>query len=300
MKSPIAGLNGSGPYEANWDSLLQYEAPEWYQDAKFGIWAHWSPQCVPEKGDWYARNMYREGSEQYKYHLERLRTSILFGYKDLCPQWTLLNWQPDELIDRYKKAGARFIFALANHHDGFDCWDSKHHPWNSQRIGPHRDVVGTWAKSARERGLRFGVTVHQARNWWWFEPSHGADKQGPLAGCAIRWPPFSASGPGRVVARIRSSSALRTEAPRRRPPRPYLRQELLRSNRDLIDQHDPDILYFDNSMFPLGWAGMNVAAYFYNRSLLAMRRQCGCSCQHQERAGSTRQRALSRLRARPY
>jgi alpha-L-fucosidase len=68
--APRSGLNGSGPYDANWDSLLQYEAPEWYQDAKFGIWAHWSPQCVPEKGDWYARNMYLEGSEQYKYHLE--------------------------------------------------------------------------------------------------------------------------------------------------------------------------------------------------------------------------------------
>src|ERR1035441_8765733 len=140
MKSPFVGLNGSGPYEATWDSLLQYEAPEWYQDAKFGIWAHWSPQCVPEKGDWYARNMYLEGSEQYKYHLEHYGHPSRFGYKDLCPQWTLLNWQPDELIDRYMKAGARFFFALANHHDGFDCWDSKYHPWNAKRIGPHRDV----------------------------------------------------------------------------------------------------------------------------------------------------------------
>jgi alpha-L-fucosidase len=111
--------------------------------------------------------MYLEGSEQYKYHLEHYGHPSNFGYKDLCPQWTLLNWQPDELIDRYKKAGARFFFALANHHDGFDCWDSKHQPWNAAKIGPHRDVVGTWAKAARDRGLHFGVTVHQARNWWW-------------------------------------------------------------------------------------------------------------------------------------
>jgi alpha-L-fucosidase len=268
MESPIAGLNGSGPYEANWDSLLQYEAPEWYRDAKFGIWAHWSPQCVPEKGDWYARNMYVEGSEQYKYHLEHYGHPSRFGYKDLCPQWTLLNWQPDELLDRYKKAGARFIFALANHHDGFDCWDSKHHPWNSQRIGPHRDVVGTWAKLARERGLRFGVTVHQARNWWWLEPSHGADKLGPLAGVPYdgeltnredqhEW--WQGYDPQVLYGPKHPADAL---------PDPSYVKNFYDRTRDLIDQHDPDILYFDNSIFPLGWAGMNIAAYFYNRSFL--------------------------------
>jgi alpha-L-fucosidase len=268
MKSPLVGLNGSGPYDANWDSLLQYEAPEWYQDAKFGIWAHWSPQCVPEKGDWYARNMYLEGSEQYKYHLEHYGHPSRFGYKDLCPQWTLLNWQPDELIDRYKKAGARFFFALANHHDGFDCWDSKYHPWNAKRIGPHRDVVGTWAKLARDRGLRFGVTVHQARNWWWLEPSHGADKQGPYAGVPYdggltqrqsqhEW--WNGFDPQMLYGPKHPADAL--------PDLSYVKHFYDRT-RDLIDQHDPDILYFDNSMFPLGWAGMNIASYFYNRSLL--------------------------------
>jgi alpha-L-fucosidase len=243
MESKIPGLNGNGPYEASWHSLLQYEAPEWYQDAKFGIWAHWSPQCVPEKGDWYARNMYVEGSEQYKYHLEHYGHPSRFGYKDLCPQWTLLNWQPEELIDRYKKAGARFFFALANHHDGFDCWDSKHQPWNSQRIGPHRDVVGTWAKLARDRGLRFGVTVHQARNWWWFEPSHGADTQGPQAGVpydgALRliqsqqgW--WQGYDPQMLYGPKHPADAL---------PDPSSIKHFYGRTRDLIDQHDPDILY---------------------------------------------------------
>jgi alpha-L-fucosidase len=267
MTSPISGLNGAGPFAGNWNSLLQYEAPEWYRDAKFGIWAHWSPQCVPEKGDWYARNMYVEGSDQYKYHLEHYGHPSRFGYKDLCPQWTLLDWQPDQLIDRYKKAGARFFFALANHHDGFDCWNSKHHPWNSQRIGPRRDVVGTWAKAARDRGLRFGVTVHQARNWWWFEPSHGADKLGPQAGIpydgALRqdqgqqdwWQGFD---PQVLYGPKHPANAL---------PDPSYVMDFYNRTRDLIDQHDPDILYFDNSMFPLGWAGMDIAAYLYNRSL---------------------------------
>ena len=267
MQSPIPGLEGKGPYAPTWDSLLQYEAPEWYQDAKFGIWAHWSPQCVPEKGDWYARNMYLDDTEQYKYHLEHYVHPSRFGYKDLCPQWTLLNWEPEELVDRYKKAGARFIFSLANHHDGFDCWDSKHHPWNAMRIGPHRDVVGTWAKVARDRGLRFGVTVHQARNWWWFEPSHSADKAGPYAGVPYdgkltldqsqsEW--WGGFDPQMLYGPKHHADAL--------PDPSYVKQFYDRT-RDLIDQHDPDILYFDNSMFPLGWAGMNIAAYFYNRSV---------------------------------
>ena len=121
MESPIADLAGRGPFKPTWDSLLQYDAPEWYQDAKFGIWAHWSPQCVPEDGDWYARNMYLEGQRQYKYQLDHYGPTSRFGYKDLCAQWTLLNWDPDELIARYKKAGARIFISLANHHDSFDA-----------------------------------------------------------------------------------------------------------------------------------------------------------------------------------
>ena len=89
--------------------------------------------------------MYIEDQRQYKYQLAHYGPPSRFGYKDLCSQWTLLNWEPEALLDRYKKAGARFFFALANHHDGFDCWDSKHQPWNAVKMGPHRDVAGIWA-----------------------------------------------------------------------------------------------------------------------------------------------------------
>lgn len=267
MDSPIPGLAGEGPYKPTWDSLLQYDAPEWYQDAKFGIWAHWSPQCVPEAGDWYARNMYIEGQGQYKYQLEHYGPTSKFGYKDLCAQWTLLNWDPDELITRYKNAGAKLFISLANHHDGFDAWDSKHQPWNASAIGPHRDVVGTWAAAARKQGLRFGVTVHQARNWWWFQPSHGADKTGPLAGVPYDGDLTAAQGKGqwwqgldpqRLYGVKHEDDAL--------PDISYVKNFYDRT-RDLVDQHDPDLLYFDNDRVPLGWAGMNVAAYFYNHNL---------------------------------
>jgi alpha-L-fucosidase len=263
MISPISNLGGNGPYKPTWESLLQYECPEWYRDAKFGIWNHWSPQCVPEDGDWYARNMYTQGSDQNTFQLAHYGSPTLFGYKDLCAQWTLLNWRPSELMDFYVRAGAKFFVALANHHDGFDTWDSKHHPWNAANIGPHRDVIETWAAEARKRSLRFGVTVHQARNWWWFQTSHGADSSGRpydgrLTAADGRGQWWEGFDPQQLYAPKHPSDAL--------PDVSYVKNFYDRT-RDLIDQHNPDLLYFDNSLFPLGWGGMNVGAYYYNRSL---------------------------------
>ena len=267
MESPIADLSGRGPYKPTWDSLLQYDAPEWYQDAKFGIWAHWSPQCVPEAGDWYARNMYLQDQRQYKYQLEHYGPPSQFGYKDLCAQWTLLNWDPDELIARYKKAGARLFISLANHHDGFDAWDSKHQPWNSAALGPHRDVVGAWAAAARRQGLRFGVTVHQARNWWWFQPSHGSDTNGPLAGVPYDGDLTTAEGDEQWWQGLDPQCLYGVKHPFDALPDVSYVKNFYDRTRDLIDQHNPDLLYFDNSLLPLGWGGMNIGAYFYNHNL---------------------------------
>ncbi len=268
LKAPdIPSLAGDGPFQPEWSSLLEYEAPEWYRDAKFGIWAHWSPQCVPEAGDWYARNMYLQGRRQYGLQLQHYGHPSRFGYKDLCSQWTLLNWQPEALIERYQRAGARFFFALANHHDGFDTWNSRYHAWNAQNIGPRRDVIGAWAAAARRHGLRFGVTVHGGRNWWWFQPAHLCDKSGPLAGVPYDGRLTLADGrnqwwegydPQQLYGRMHGVHEI--------PDETYVRNFYHRV-RDLIDQHDPDVLYFDNIGLPLGWAGMNIGAYFYNHNL---------------------------------
>jgi alpha-L-fucosidase len=211
--------------------------------------------------------MYMEGDKDYKYQLQHYGPTSRFGYKDLCAQWTLLNWQPDELIARYKKAGAKFFITVANHHDSFDSWNSKHQPWNAVNMGPHRDVVGGWAKAARDQGLRLGVTVHQARNWWWFQTAHGADKAGALAGVPYDGRMTMADGkeqwwegydPHRIYGVKHPANAL--------PDISYVKNFYDRT-RDLIEQHNPDLLYFDNSLFPLGWGGMNIGAFYYNHSL---------------------------------
>lgn len=267
MESPIPDLGGEGPYKPAWNSLLQYDAPEWYRDAKFGIWAHWSPQCVPEDGDWYAREMYLGGTKKYKFQMGHYGPPSKFGYKDLCPQWTLLNWDPEELIQRYKNAGARIFVVLANHHDGFDTWDSKHQPWNAGAIGPHRDVVGAWAAVARSQGLRVGVTVHQARNWWWFQPSHGTDKIGPFAGIPYDGNLTMADGKDQWWEGLDPQRLYGPKHPFDALPDISYVKDFYDRTRDLIDQHDPDLLYFDNALLPLGWGGMNIGSYFYNHNL---------------------------------
>src|ERR1039458_9938176 len=144
-----------GPFLPFWESLKSYQCPDWFRDAKFGIWAHWSPQCVPEQGDWYARNMYIQGSPQYEYHVKKYGHPSQFGYKDICPLWKAERWDPDALVKLYKRAGSEYFVSLPTHHDNFYCWDSRYQPWNCVNIGPKRDIVGTWAKAARSNGLRF-------------------------------------------------------------------------------------------------------------------------------------------------
>jgi len=164
--SAASGLSRLAPaqpplrFTPDLDSLAGYKAPEWFRDAKFGIWNCWGPESVPEMGDWYARKLYVEGDPTYKSHLEIYGHPSKFGYKDMVPLWHAENWQPDRLMALYKKAGAKYFFAIAQHHDNIDCWNSKYHPWNSVKMGPKKDVLGIWGKTARAHGLKYGVSEH--------------------------------------------------------------------------------------------------------------------------------------------
>src|SRR5580700_2518402 len=171
-----------GIFQPTWESLMQYKAPDWFRDAKFGIWAHWTAQCVPEQGDWYARQMYIQGHPQYDYHLKTYGHPSKFGFMEIDNLWRAEKWDPNALMDLYVKAGAKYFVSLANHHDNFDNYDSTHHEWNSVHIGPKKDIVGTWAKLARANGLRFGVTNHSGHSWHWFQTAYGYDPEGPMAG----------------------------------------------------------------------------------------------------------------------
>jgi len=173
----------SGPFQGTRDSLQQWDVPEWYRDAKFGIWAHWGPQSAIGEGDWYARNMYVQGSKQYEYHLKTYGHPTKVGYKNVIPIWNADKFDPDHLLGLYKKAGAKYFCSMAVHHDNFDLWNSTYQPhWNAVAMGPKRDIVGAFKKAAERQGLRFAVSEHLAPSYHWFSTSHTSDESGPLTG----------------------------------------------------------------------------------------------------------------------
>ena len=264
-----------GPYQPSWESLSHYECPDWFRDAKFGIWAHWGPQCQPEQGDWYARKMYMETAapnSTYQTHIREYGHPSKSGFKDIDNLWHAQNWNPDQLIALYKAAGAKYFVALANHHDNFDCYDSAYQPWNSVKIGPHKDMVGGWAKAARAAGLRFGVTVHAGRTWDWFDVAHGADKTGPLAGVPYDGNLTAADGKGQWWDGL-DPADLYGPAGAARTPEAHAAYDVKFYNRtiDLIHKYNPDLLYFDDGFLPLrnepGDYGLKIAADYYNTNV---------------------------------
>ena len=169
-------------FEDTWESLEQYRCPDWFRDAKLGIFLHWGPSSVAAVDDWYGRNMYVQGHPAYEYHKKTFGHPSEFGFKDLLPLWKAENFDADYLVSAFKNAGAGYIVPVATFHDNFDLWDSEHQHWNSLNIGPRKDICGLWKKAAMDNGLRFGVSTHMDRVPSWFNTSRGSDDSGPLAG----------------------------------------------------------------------------------------------------------------------
>lgn len=275
-------VQDDGPFSASWDSLARYKTPEWFRDAKFGIWAHWGPQCQAGKGDWYARGMYQEGSYQYKYQCEHYGHPSKAGFKEVIHDWKAESWDPEHLIALYKAAGAKYFMCLANHHDNFDNYASSHQPWNSVAVGPKKDLVGGWEKACRAAGLRFGVSVHAAHAWSWYETSQGADKNGPLAGVPYDGQLTKADGKGLwwdgldpqdLYAQAHSPMGLQWEWHNNGhgdlPSAAYM-QKFYDRTIELIDKYNPDQVYFDDTVlpfYPISDVGLKIAAHVYNRSM---------------------------------
>jgi alpha-L-fucosidase len=252
-----------GPFTGARDSLTNYSCPEWFRDAKFGIWAHWGPQAVPMEGDWYARKMYQQNQSDYTNHLERWGHPSTNGWKDIIPLWKAEKWDPEKLIELYKKAGARYFVSMGSHHDNFFLWNSKLHRWNAVQMGPHRDVVGDWQKAAKKNGLPFGVSEHLGASFNWFQDAHKADKTGPLAGL-----PYDGSNsnywdlyhfpaePGYTGWYSRD---------------PRWQQQWYDEIKELVDLYHPDLLYTDGGV-PFGnEVGLSQIANLYNASAAAHR-----------------------------
>jgi len=273
-----------GPFKADWSSLTNYQTPEWFRDAKFGIWAHWGPQCEPEHGDWYARKMYIQGDADYRSHLQEYGHPSTNGFKDVIHEWKAADFDPDKLLKFYKENGAKYFMALANHHDNFDNYNSKYQPWNSVAIGPKKDLIGGWAKAARKNGLRFAVSVHAAHAWSWYEVAQGADTSGPMAGVPYDGKLTKADGKGLWWDGLDPQDLYaQNHVPGKRlewdwnaakgssiPDAAYMEKFFLRT-KQLWDDYQPDMIYFDDTVLPFHGVtdeiGLNLVAHIYNSSI---------------------------------
>lgn len=242
-----------GPFRASWGSLETYRVPEWYRDAKFGIFIHWGVYSVPAfDNEWYPRNMYERDSIVFKHHIQTYGPQSKFGYKDFISQFHAEKFDPDQWAELFRKAGAKYVVPVAEHHDGFPMYDCSLTDWCAAKIGPKRDIVGALALATRKRGLHFGTSTHRAEHWWFYNggTTFDSDVQDP-----------------RYAGLYGPAQPEKTQ-----PDKAYLDDWLARTS-EIVEKYQPDVVWFD------WWIEQPVfqpylkkfAAYYYNRAAQSKR-----------------------------
>ncbi|HSS97896.1 MAG TPA: alpha-L-fucosidase [Terriglobales bacterium] len=254
-------VNQQGPYRPDWESLQKYEAPAWYQDAKFGIFIHWGVYSVPAFGnEWYPRNMYREGSEEYKHHIATYGTQDKFGYKDFIPMFKAAQFNPASWAELFKKAGAKYVVPVAEHHDGFTMYDSGLSDWTATKMGPRRDLIGDLAKAVRAEGLHFGLSSHRVEHNFFL----GVGRNIPSDVNDPQYADFY--GPAHTWLNRKSGTPLDSDFTYASSA---WADDWLARSAELVEKYHPEIFYFD------WWIGQAMirpdltrfAAFYYNSSL---------------------------------
>lgn len=233
-------------YEPTWESLNQYEVPEWYQDAKFGIFIHWGVSTVTGGPIRYGQNMYREGQPLYERHKEKYGGWKEFGYKDFIPLFKPEKFDPDEWAELFRKSRARYVVQVATHHDGFAMYDSSVTEWCAAKMGPKRDFVGDLSKAVRKRGMKFGTSSHYAFCWRFYSYRDDFDTVDP-----------------------RYEGLYLKPHDREDPASPEFLEHWYARTTDIIDKYEPDIMWFD-----FGWNKpefepyrQKTGAHYYNKGI---------------------------------
>ena len=242
-----------GPYQSSWSSLERAQVPEWYLDAKFGIFIHWGVYSVPAFGsEWYPRQMYKKDTPEFEHHVATYGPQSEFGYKDFIPRFTAEKFDAGRWAELFRKSGARYVVPVAEHHDGFPMYDCSFTGWCAAKMGPKHDIVGELAAAVRKEGLHFGASTHRAEHWWFFD-------QGMLFDSDVKKPAFAGLyGP----ARSRELAESRKEP----PDKAFLDDWLVRTA-EIVDKYQPELVWFD------WWIEQPVfkpylrkfAAFYYNR-----------------------------------
>lgn len=246
-ENPTAELP-DGPFVPTWDSLRQITVPRWYQDAKFGIFIHWGVYSVPAfVNEWYPRNMYLEGTKEFEHHRKTWGPHNQFGYKDFIPMFKAEQFDPRAWADLFRRAGAKYVVPVAEHHDGFCMYDTALSRWNAKNMGPKRDIIGELSQSIRDAGMVFGLSNHRAEHWWFMDGGMKFDSDVKDPAYADFYGPAQPNGSA--------------------PSKEYKHDWLARSC-ELVDKYQPDLFYFDTWVErpPLGPYRRHFSAYYYNRA----------------------------------
>jgi len=250
----VDATDAQGPYQPAWESLQHFQVPEWYQDAKFGIFIHWGVYSVPAfRNEWYPRNMYMAAEPEFQHHVATYGPQSKFGYKDFIALFRAERFNAAEWAELFRKAGAKYVVPVAEHHDGFPMYDCSFTEWNAAKMGPHRDVIKELSEAVRKEGLVFGVSSHRAEHWFFFEGGMKFDSD-------VRDPKYAGLyGPAQpeLAADGKSQSV---------PSRAHMEDWLARTS-EIIDKYHPQLLYLD------GWIEQpafqpyvrRLAAFYYNR-----------------------------------
>ncbi|MBV9035840.1 MAG: alpha-L-fucosidase [Acidobacteriaceae bacterium] len=223
-----------GPFQPTWDSLKTYKVPSWYQDAKFGIFIHWGVYSVPAFGsEWYPRNMYLQGTKEFKHHVDTFGPQSRFGYKDFIPNFKAENFDARQWAELFRKSGAKYIVPVAEHHDGFAMYESELSDWNAKKMGPKRDIVGELAKAVRGEGLHFGASSHRAEHYFFMNGGREFDSD-------VRDLQYAAFY-GPAHAGVTDKNGQKWAA---HPDAAYLNDWLARTA-EIVKRYEPEVLWFD-------------------------------------------------------
>jgi alpha-L-fucosidase len=249
-----------GPFQPNWQSLATYQVPQWYKDAKFGIFIHWGVYSVPAFGsEWYPRNMYVKGSPEYQHQIAGYGPLTNFGYKDFIPMFKAERFDPQAWAALFQQCGAKYVVQVFEHHDGFAMYDSQLSDWSAVKMGPHRDLAGELAKAVRAKGLHFGASDHRIEHDWFLHPGREIESD-------VNDPQYAAFyGPAH-------KHLWKHRAPLSQDwtfLSPQFADDWLARAAEIVQKYHPEIMYFDY------WIGQPLvrpylarfAAFYYNESI---------------------------------
>jgi alpha-L-fucosidase len=256
----VERVDYSGPFRPDWESLKKYEVPDWYKDAKFGIFIHWGVYSVPAFGnEWYPRSMYNPGTDEFKHHIATYGPQDKFGYKDFIPLFKAEHFDPAAWAKLFKDGGAKYVVPVVEHHDGFAMYDSDLSDWTVVKMGPRRDTTGELAKAIRAEGLHFGASSHRIEHDFFLGLGRrlNSDINDPkfaaFYGPAHNW---LEAGNGTPVANDFTFVS------------PQWTADWLARSAEIVEKYHPDIIYFD------WWIGQpsvradltRFAAFYYNHT----------------------------------